>query len=87
MKLARILAAASSGTNSHSTSPEAISTVLGSGRSTTTPRSRSVSARTRTSSMSGTFVKRQRSPVRVAAAISFSAAFLAPLIGTVPCNG
>ena len=87
MKLARILAAASSGTNSHSTSPEAISMVFGSGRSTTTPRSRSVSARTRTSSMSGTFVKRQRSPVRVAAAMSFRAAFFAPLIGTVPCSG
>ena len=39
---------------------------------------------TRTSSISGTFVNRQRSPVRVAAAISLRAAFLAPLIGTVP---
>ena len=42
---------------------------------------------TRTSSISGTFVKRQRSPVRVAAARSFRAAFFAPLIGTVPCSG
>ena len=36
---------------------------------------------TRTSSISGTFVKRQRSPVSVAAASSLSAAFLLPLIG------
>ncbi len=42
---------------------------------------------TRTSSISGTFVKRQRSPVRVAAARSFRAAFLAPLIVTVPRSG
>ncbi len=87
MKLARILAAASSGTNSHSTSPEAISYTLGAGCSTTTPRSRSVSAITRTSSISGTLVKRQRSPVSVAAAMSFRAAFFAPLIATVPCSG
>jgi hypothetical protein len=39
---------------------------------------------TRTSSISGTFVKRQRSPVRVAAASSFRAAFFEPLIGTSP---
>jgi hypothetical protein len=39
---------------------------------------------TRTSSISGTFVNRQRSPVSVAAASILSAAFLAPLIGTVP---
>ena len=39
---------------------------------------------TRTSSISGTFVNRQRSPVRVAAASSLRAAFLAPLIATVP---
>ena len=52
------------------------------------PRGRgSVSAMTRTSSISGTFVKRQRSPVSVAAAMSFRAAFFAPLIGTVPCSG
>ena len=38
---------------------------------------------TRTSSISGTFVNRQRSPVRVAAASILSAAFFAPLIGTV----
>ena len=38
---------------------------------------------TRTSSISGTFVNRQRSPVSVAAASIFSAAFFAPLIGTV----
>src|SRR4249919_990060 len=87
MKLARILAAASTGTKSQSTSPEAISYVLGSGRSTTTPRSRSVSAMTRTSSMTGTLVSRQRSPVRVAAAISLRAAFLEPLIATRPFNG
>ena len=37
---------------------------------------------TRTSSISGTLVKRQRSPVSVAAASSLSAAFLLPLIGT-----
>ncbi len=42
---------------------------------------------TRTSSISGTLVSRQRSPVSVAAASSLSAAFLAPLIGTVPDNG
>ena len=42
---------------------------------------------TRTSSISGTFVKRQRSPVRVAAASIFSAAFFAPLIATVPDSG
>src|SRR5215208_121785 len=87
MKLARILAAASSGTNSHSTSPEATSYVFAWGWSTTTPRSRSVSAMTRTSSISGTFVNRQRSPVRVAAASIFRAAFFAPLIGTVPFSG
>ena len=39
---------------------------------------------TRTSSISGTFVNRQRSPVRVAAASILSAAFFAPLIGTTP---
>ena len=39
---------------------------------------------TRTSSISGTFVNRQRSPVRVAAASIFSAAFFAPLIGDRP---
>ena len=39
---------------------------------------------TRTSSISGTLVNRQRSPVRVAAASSLSAAFLAPLMATVP---
>ena len=50
------------------------------GWSTTTPRSRRVSAMTRTSSISGTLVNRQRSPVSVAAASSLSAAFLAPLI-------
>src|SRR5260221_13588429 len=42
---------------------------------------------TRTSSISGTFVDRQRSPVRVAAASSFRAAFFAPLIATVPLSG
>ena len=42
---------------------------------------------TRTSSISGTLVNRQRSPVSVAAASSLSAAFLAPLIGTVPASG
>src|SRR4051812_31227336 len=42
---------------------------------------------TRTSSISGTFVKRQRSPVSVAAARSLSAAFLEPLIRTVPDSG
>ena len=39
---------------------------------------------TRTSSISGTLLNRQRSPVRVAAASSLSAAFLAPLTRTVP---
>ena len=48
------------------------------------PRSRRVSAITRTSSISGTFVNRQRSPVRVAAASSLRAAFFEPLIGTEP---
>ena len=42
---------------------------------------------TRTSSISGTFVNRQRSPVSVAAASIFSAAFFEPLIGTVPRSG
>ena len=42
---------------------------------------------TRTSSISGTFVSRQRSPVRTAAASSLRAAFLAPLIWTVPASG
>src|SRR6476659_727784 len=42
---------------------------------------------TRTSSISVTFVYRQRSPVSVAAASSLSAAFLAPLIGTIPDSG
>src|SRR5262245_8999114 len=42
---------------------------------------------TRTSSISGTFVNRQRSPVRVAAANIFRAAFFEPLIGTSPCSG
>ena len=42
---------------------------------------------TRTSSISGTFSNRQRSPVRTAAASSFSAAFLAPETCTVPCSG
>ena len=58
--------------------------VFGAGWSTTTPRSRRVPAITRTSSISGTFVRRQRSPVRIAAASIFSAAFFAPLIGTEP---
>ena len=42
---------------------------------------------TRTSSISGTFVNRQRSPVRVAAASIFRAAFFEPLIGTSPFRG
>src|SRR3954470_12934976 len=42
---------------------------------------------TRTSSISGTFVNRQRSPVSVAAANIFSAAFFEPLIGTSPRSG
>ena len=42
---------------------------------------------TRTSSISGTFVNRQRSPVRVAAASSLRAAFFAPLTCTVPRRG
>ncbi len=42
---------------------------------------------TRTSSMSGTFVNRQRSPVSVAAASIFRAAFFEPLIGTSPRSG
>src|SRR5688500_8252929 len=42
---------------------------------------------TRTSSISGTLVNRQRSPVSVAAASIFRAAFLAPLIATVPDSG
>src|SRR5437762_2987448 len=42
---------------------------------------------TRTSSISGTFVKRQRSPVSVAAASILRAAFLAPLMPTSPCSG
>src|SRR5581483_4408088 len=42
---------------------------------------------TLTSSISGTFENRQRSPVRVAAASSFRAAFFAPLIGTCPDSG
>src|SRR4029450_5961721 len=41
---------------------------------------------TRTSSISGTFVKRQRSPVSVAAASILSAAFLLPLIRTRPLS-
>ena len=40
-----------------------------------------------TSAISGMFVKRQRSPVRVAAASSFRAAFLEPLMGTSPRSG
>ena len=39
------------------------------------------------SAISGTLVKRQRSPVRIAAASSLSAAFLAPLMGTLPRSG
>ena len=42
---------------------------------------------TRTSSISGTFVRRQRSPVRTAAASSLRAAFFAPLTWTVPASG
>ena len=42
---------------------------------------------TRTSSISGTFVSRQRSPVSVAAAMSFNAAFFAPLTRTDPLSG
>src|SRR5689334_8478335 len=42
---------------------------------------------TRTSSISGTFVIRQRSPVSVAAASILRAAFFAPLIATVPASG
>ncbi len=42
---------------------------------------------TRTSSISGTFVSRQRSPVRTAAARSLRAAFFAPLTWTVPDSG
>ncbi len=41
---------------------------------------------TRTSSISGMLVNRQRSPVRVAAASSFRAAFFAPLTLTVPSS-
>src|SRR3954471_18701663 len=53
----------------------------------TTPISRSVSAMARTSSISGTFVSRQRSPVSVAAASILRAAFFAPLTRTVPSRG
>ena len=81
MKLARILAAASSGHEQPLDVARGDLVDVRLGWSTTTPRSRSVSAMTRTSSISGTFVNRQRSPVRVAAASSFSAAFFAPLIG------
>src|SRR3954447_5756179 len=42
---------------------------------------------TRTSSISGTFVNRQRSPVSVAAASILRAAFFEPLIGTSPRSG
>ena len=42
---------------------------------------------TRTSSISGTLVNRQRSPVRVAAASSLRAAFFEPLIGITPRSG
>ena len=42
---------------------------------------------TRTSSISGTFSKRQRSPVRTAAASSLRAAFFAPETWTVPRSG
>ena len=87
MNEARILAAASSGTNSQSTSPAATSYTPSAGWSTTTPMSLRTSVMTRTSSISGTFSNRQRSPVRVAAASSFSAAFLAPLTCTVPRSG
>src|SRR6185295_15277458 len=86
MKLARILAAASSGTNSQSTSPAETSYTFSSGWSTTTPRSDSVSAMARTSSISGTLLNRQRSPVRVAAASILRAAFLAPLTRIVPSS-
>src|ERR1700690_1122068 len=57
------------------------------GWSTTTPRSISVATITRTSSISGTFVKRQRSPGRAEGAGSWRAAFLAPLTRTVPESG
>ena len=87
MNEARILAAASSGTNSQSTSPAATSYTPSAGWSTTTPRSLSTSAMTRTSSISGTFSNRHRSPVRVAAASSLRAAFFAPLTCTVPRRG
>ncbi len=42
---------------------------------------------TRTSSISGMFVSRQRSPVRTDAASILSAAFFAPLIRTLPARG
>ena len=42
---------------------------------------------TRTSSISGTFENRQRSPVSVAAASSLRAAFFEPLTRTVPDSG
>ena len=87
MKLARILAAASRGTNNQSTSPDATSYVFRAGWSTTMPRSPSVSTMTATSAISGTLLKMQRSPVRVAAASSLRAAFLLPLTGTVPRSG
>jgi hypothetical protein len=46
-----------------------------------------VSAIARTSSISGTLLNRQRSPVSVAAASIFSAAFFAPLTLIVPSSG
>jgi len=42
---------------------------------------------TLTSSISGTLVNRQRSPVRVAAANSLRAVFFDPLIDTTPFSG
>jgi len=75
MNEARIFAAASRGTKSHSASPQQVRRYWERDDPPSHRCHRRTSARTRTSSISGTLVRRHRSPVRVAAAMSFRAAF------------
>ena len=87
MKLARILIAASSGTNGHSASPAWSSSASPFTRRTSKPMSVSTSRRMATSLILGTLRRTQRSSVRTEAAIILRTAFLAPAMRTSPESG
>ena len=87
MKLARILIAASSGTNGHSASRAWSSSASPLTRRTSKPMSVSTSRRMATSLILGTLRRTQRSSVRTEAAIILRTAFLAPAMRTSPESG